>query len=77
VADTRVHLEVAFEGGQIVGTLVEAATADALRDALADSAEGTFELEAEDGTYFIPLRAVVYAKRLSRDASPAGFGRSE
>jgi hypothetical protein len=76
VPETRVHLEIAFEGGQTVGAWVEPAAAEALREALA-RADGTFELHAEDGVYVIPLRAVVYAKRHAKDARTAGFGRSE
>ncbi len=74
--ESRVHLEIAFEGGQTVGAWVEPAVADALREALAGS-DGTFELAAEDGVYAIPLRAVVYVKRHAKDARTAGFGRSE
>ena len=77
MAATRVQLEIAFEGGQLSGAWVDPATADALSQALAQGGDGTFELEAEDGTYVIPLRAVVYAKRQARDARAAGFGRSE
>jgi hypothetical protein len=77
VPETRVQLEIAFEGGQIIGAWVEPDVADALAQALAGSGNGAFELTAEDGIYVIPLRGVVYAKRQARDARAAGFGRSE
>jgi hypothetical protein len=75
VAEERIQLEIGFEGGQIVGAIVVPAAADALREALARGTDGTFELEAEDGTYLVPLRKVVYAKRFSRD-NRIGFGRA-
>jgi hypothetical protein len=46
-----------------------------LRDALAGAADGMFELEAEEGTYLLPLRKVVYAKRFARD-NRIGFGHT-
>jgi hypothetical protein len=68
----RTRLEIAFDGGQIVGALVQAQAADGLQKALGDST-GTHELEAEDGTYVLPLARIVYVKRFSRDTT-IGFG---
>ena len=76
MAEERIQLEIGFGGGQIVGAIVRPAMADALREALAQAPEGTFELEAEDGTYLLPLRKVVYAKQFSRD-NRIGFGRAD
>ena len=75
MADERIRLEIAFEGGQTIGPIVTISAAQGLTDALGDGRDGAFELEAEDGTYVIPLRAVMYVKRFSRETH-IGFGRS-
>ena len=71
----RVRLELAFEGGQIVGAIVEPAAADELAKALAASTAGTFELETDDGSFVLPLARIVYVKRFARETS-IGFGGS-
>ena len=68
----NVRLEIAFDGGQITGALVSAASADELERALSDGADGTVALEASDGKYIVPLRRVVYVKRFARE-SHVGF----
>jgi hypothetical protein len=73
-ADGRVRLDIAFEGGQIVGGSVSAERADGFRDALAGD-ELVYDLETEDGTYVIALRKVVYVRRTSRETH-IGFGAS-
>jgi hypothetical protein len=73
-ADGRVRLDIAFEGGQIVGGSVSAETADGFRAALAGD-ELVFDLETEDGIYVIALRKVVYVRRTSREMH-IGFGSS-
>ena len=73
-ADGYVRLDIAFEGGQIVGGTVSAETADGFRAALAGD-ELVFDLETEDGTYVIALRKVVYVRRTSREMH-IGFGAS-
>jgi hypothetical protein len=70
----RVRLDVAFEGGQIVGGNVSGEVADGFRAALAGD-DLVFDLETEDGTYVIALRKVVYARRTSRETH-IGFGAS-
>jgi hypothetical protein len=67
VADDRVRVEVAFDGGQILAALVPASEADELERALAQSGDGAFPLEAEDGRYTVSLRRVVYVKRFVRE----------
>jgi len=62
----RVRIEVAFDGGQIMGALVTPASADALEQAL-----GSADLRA--GRYTIALQRVVYVKRFARE-SRVGFG---
>jgi hypothetical protein len=75
----RVRIEVAFDGGQIMGAFVTPAGADALEQALgsadvrAGAGDAALSLETEDGRYTIALQRVVYVKRFARD-SRVGFG---
>jgi hypothetical protein len=75
----RVRIEIAFDGGQIMGALVTPESADALEQALgtadlrAGSGDAALSLEAEDGRYTIALQRVVYVKRYARE-SRVGFG---
>jgi hypothetical protein len=76
VAEEQTRIEIAFHGGQTIGAIVSSAAVDGLRAALDESGgDGAYELQAEDGTYIIPLRGVVYVKRFSRETH-IGFGRS-
>jgi hypothetical protein len=68
----RIRVEVAFEGGQVVGGLVVPESVDGLRAALANET-AVFDLETEDGTYIVALKKVVYVKRFSRETH-IGFG---
>ena len=63
----QVRLEIAFDGGQIMGALVSAADADALERALATGEDGSIALEASDGRYTVSLGRVVYVKRFTRE----------
>ena len=75
----RVRIEVAFDGGQIMGALVTPASADALEQALgsaelrAGTGEAALALDAEDGRYTLALPRIVYVKRFARE-SRVGFG---
>ena len=75
------RIEVAFDGGQIMGALVSPASADALEQALgsadirAGAGDAALALEADDGRYTIALQRVVYVKRFARE-SRVGFGPS-
>ena len=77
MADERIRIEVAFDGGQVMGAIVNQVSADALEQALAaadvraDAGEAAFALE--DARYTIALRRVVYVKRFARE-SRVGFG---
>ena len=73
MADERIRIEVAFDGGQIMSALVTVASADALDRALNSSADGTLQLDAQDGRYTVALGRVVYVKRFARE-SRVGFG---
>ena len=68
----RIRVEVAFEGGQIVGGLVVPEILDGLRSALGNGS-AVFDLETEDGTYVVAVNKVVYLKRFSRETQ-IGFG---
>ena len=71
--EDRVHLEIAFEGGQTIGVSATVKAADGLSAALA-AEEPVYELEGEDNaTYVLPLRAIVYVKRSARETR-IGFG---
>lgn len=69
----QVRIEVAFQGGQIMGALVSAASADALERALATGAEPALALDATDGRYTVAVSKIVYVKRFARE-SRVGFG---
>ena len=71
----RVRVEIGFDGGQIMGALVSAQSADELERALASANGSTITLDASDGRYAIALGRVVYVKRFARD-SRVGFGAS-
>jgi hypothetical protein len=74
VADEdRVRVEVAFDGGQIMGALVSVESADALDQALAAGADGSFVLDAHDGAYTVAVPRIVYVKRF-RGGGRVGFG---
>ncbi len=73
MAEERVRIEIAFDGGQIMSALVAASAAEALEQALASGSDSAFALEAEDGRYTVALRRVVYVKRFARE-SRVGFG---
>ncbi len=71
--DERVRLEIAFDGGAIVGILVSAGTADDLERALGAPMQDVLSVEADDGRYTIALQRVLYVKRFARE-SRVGFG---
>lgn len=66
-----VRVELAFDGGQIMSAIVTLASADALERSI--GAEGTLQLDAQDGRYTVALHRIVYVKRFSREAR-VGFG---
>jgi hypothetical protein len=74
VPDAQVKLQIAFEGGQVVGALVTTTAADGLARALANG-DAVFDLETEDGTYLVALGKIVYVRRSSRETH-IGFGSS-
>jgi hypothetical protein len=66
--DDRVVVEIAFDGGQIMGARLTNTSADELEQALASRSDGALTLDADDGRYTIPLARVVYVKRFTREA---------
>ena len=68
MGEARVRIEIAFDGGQVLGAFVPADAADALERALGQSGDEAFALEAEDGRYTVSLRRVVYVKRFTKEA---------
>jgi hypothetical protein len=69
----RVRIEIGFDGGQIMGALVEAGAADQLEQSLASGKDGSLALDVEDGRYTVALRRIVYVKRFAREGR-VGFG---
>jgi hypothetical protein len=75
VADERVRIELGFAGGQIVGSFVEARSADELESTLGSTGAGkpVVVLETEDGPLHVVVAQVAYYKRIVR-AGRVGFG---
>ena len=73
MADERSRIEIGFDGGQIMGALVNTASIDELERRLENSEDGTVVLDADDGRYLVALGRVVYVKRFAREAR-VGFG---
>ncbi len=72
MADTRLQIEVGFDGGQIMIARVTSESAQELERAL-EKGEGVVALDAEDGRYSVAVRRIVYVKRFARE-SRVGFG---
>jgi hypothetical protein len=62
------RIEIGFDGGQVMGALVSAKSADALELAVAGGAAETLQLDAEDGRYTVVLSRILYVKRFAREA---------
>jgi hypothetical protein len=68
LAEDRVRIEIGFDGGQIMGAVVETGTVDELERSLGQGGgDGSFAIESEDGRYTISLRRIVYVKRFTRE----------
>ncbi len=72
MADERVRIEIGFEGGQLVGTFVEPASAEQLESALHKDGPRVVVLETEDGPLHVVVPTVAYFKRFAR-SSRVGF----
>ncbi len=69
----RTRIEIGFDGGQIMGAVVDAETVDRLEKALASREDGSLALDVEDGRYTVALSRIVYVKRFAREGR-VGFG---
>jgi hypothetical protein len=72
VAD-RVRIEIGFDGGQIMGAVVDDETVDQLERALSTGDDRSLALDVEDGRYTVALGRIVYVKRFAREGR-VGFG---
>jgi hypothetical protein len=68
----RVRVEVGFDGGQVIGGFVDAASADQLERALHEDGPRVIVLETEDGSYHVVVALVAYYRRFAR-AGRVGF----
>ena len=68
MVDERIRIEIGFDGGQVMGSIVNGQAAEDLERALNGDGDGAFAFEAEDGRYTVSLRRVVYVKRFTREA---------
>jgi hypothetical protein len=68
LAEDRVRIEIGFDGGQVMGAVVETGTVDDLERSLGQGGDGALAIESEDGRYTISLRRIVYVKRFTREA---------
>lgn len=74
MAETEsVRVEVAFEGGQILGANVTVASADAIEQAVTSGAASALQLDTDDGRVTVVVAQVAWVKRFARDAR-VGFG---
>jgi hypothetical protein len=67
----QVRIEIGFDGGQSLSMLVSTESADALAQGIGQ--DGSVTLDAEDASYIVALRRVVYVRRFQRQAK-VGFG---
>jgi hypothetical protein len=72
--EERVRIEIGFAGGQIVGSFVDARSADELEAALVSTGAGkpVVVLDTEDGPLHVVVEHVAYYKRVVR-AGRVGF----
>jgi hypothetical protein len=68
----RVRIEIAFEGGQIMGAQAAVADVERLERHLESGGGGAVELDVEDGRCLVVLQRVLYVKRFSKE-SRVGF----
>jgi hypothetical protein len=69
----RTRIEIGFDGGQIMGAVVDAETVDRLERALSSGQDGSLALDVEDGRYTVALSRILYVKRFAREGR-VGFG---
>ena len=67
MAETRVRIEIGFDGGQVMSAHVETKTADELEQSVGAVGGGALQVDAEDGRYTVALARILYVKRFSRE----------
>ena len=67
MAETRVRIEIGFDGGQVMSAHVETETADELEQSVGAVGGGALQVDAEDGRYTVALARILYVKRFSRE----------
>ena len=67
----QVRIEIGFDGGQSLSMLVSPESAEELANGIGQ--DGSVTLDAEDASYSVALRRVVYLRRFRREAK-VGFG---
>jgi hypothetical protein len=72
--EERVRIEIGFAGGQVVGSFVDARSADELEAVLVSTGAGkpVVVLDTEDGPLHVVVEHVAYYKRVVR-AGRVGF----
>jgi hypothetical protein len=73
LSDNSIRIELAFDGGQIIGATVQPDTADTLERAVNAGSGGAVQLDTEDGRLTVVVPRVVYLKRYP-PGSQVGFG---
>ena len=68
----RVRIEIGFDGGQIMGALVDPGAVDRLEQALSRATTGRSSSTSRTAVH-VALRRIVYVKRFAREGR-VGFG---
>ena len=72
MADERIRIEIGFEGGQVIGSFVDPASAEELERALHTDGPRVVLLQTEDGPYHVVVPQVSYLRRF-KSAGRVGF----
>ncbi len=67
MSDEHLRIQIGFDSGQTVTALVSEKAFDELKAAL--GGDKVVELPTDDGSIVVPVRAISYVKRFSRETS--------
>lgn len=67
MSDEHLRIQIGFDSGQTVTALISEPSFDELKAAL--GGDSVLEVATEDGSIVVPVRAVSYVKRFSRETS--------
>lgn len=67
MSDDLLRIQIGFDSGQTVTALISEPSFEELKAAL--SGDTVIEIATEDGSIVVPVRAVSYVKRFSRETS--------